>query len=79
MEINDEAMEELKIANRNRIGQEIADMRNRHGLTLNQLSELSGVSMQNLTKIEHGRYNVSIDILGKVAAAMGAIVTIAEE
>ena len=79
MEINDEAMEELKIANRNRIGQEIADMRSRHGLTLNQLSELSGVSMQNLTKIEHGRYNVSIDILGKVAAAMGAIVTIAEE
>lgn len=59
-----------------RIGLLIKTLRERKGYTLRQLSELSGVSVQNLTKIEHGRYNVSIDILGRISAALGAQITI---
>lgn len=59
-----------------RIGLLIKTLRERKGYTLSQLSELSGVSVQNLTKIEHGRYNVSIDILGRISTVLGAQITI---
>lgn len=57
---------------RERIGKQIAELRKNKGLTLQQLENLSGVSMQNITKIEHGRYNVSIDILSKLCNALGS-------
>lgn len=63
---------------RERIGQQVAELRARRGMTLRQLAEKSGVSSQNITKIEHGRYNVSIDILDKVASALGAQLEIEE-
>lgn len=63
---------------RERIGQQIAELRQKKGLTLKQLAELSGVTFQNITKIEHGKYNVSIDILTKVCNALGAEITIKE-
>lgn len=53
-----------------RIGAMIAARRTELGYSLRGLSELCGVSYQNITKIEHGRYNVSIDILGKIADAL---------
>lgn len=59
-------MSEEKYANRLRIGQKIAELRQEKGLTVRQLGEMSGVSYQNITKIEHGKYNVSIDLLTKV-------------
>ena len=63
---------------REQIGQQIAGLRQKKGLTLKQLAEASGVTSQNLTKIEHGKYNVSIDILTKVCIALGAEITIKE-
>ena len=62
--------------NREYIGQRVADIRQMKGLSIRQLAELSGVSAQNITKIEHGRYNVSIDILGKICKAFGCKVEI---
>ena len=59
-------IEEEKNFNRLRIGQKIAELRQEKGLTVRQLGEMSGVSYQNITKIEHGKYNVSIDLLTKV-------------
>lgn len=56
--------------NRIRIGIMLTEARNKKGYTLRQLAEVSGVSSQNLTKIEHGKYNVSIDILGKICNAL---------
>lgn len=63
-------MSEEKNLNRLRIGQKIAALRKEKGLTVRQLADLCGVSAQNITKIEHGRYNVSIDILGKICEAL---------
>lgn len=59
-----------KYVNRKRIGTMMAEARRRQGLTVRELAERSGVSYQNITKIENGRYNVSIDILGKLCKAL---------
>ena len=53
------------------IGRQIAELRARRGLSIRQLSEMCGVNFANISKIENGRYNVSIDILGKVCDALG--------
>ena len=60
------------MTNRERIGIQIATLRNEKGYTVRGLAELSGVSSQNITKIENGKYNVSIDILSRVAKALDA-------
>lgn len=56
---------------RERIGKMVAETRNSKGYTIRGLAELCGISYQNITKIENGKYNVSIDILSKVANALG--------
>lgn len=57
--------------NREYIGKRVAEIRQAKGLSIRQFADLCGVSAQNITKIEHGRYNVSIDILGKICEALG--------
>lgn len=64
---------------RERIGHGIAELRKSKGLTLKQLAEISGITFQNITKIEHGRYNVSIDILAKLCDVLGATIEIAKK
>ena len=61
---------------RERIGQRIAQLRKEKGLSLRQLSEQCGVTFQNINKIESGRYNVGIDILGRIADALGVEIKI---
>lgn len=62
--------ERARYVNRMRVGAFIADARKKQGLTVRELAERSGVSYQNITKIENGKYNVSIDILGKLCKAL---------
>lgn len=64
--------------NREYIGKRIAEIRQAKGLSIRQLADLCGVSAQNITKIEHGRYNVSVDILGKICKALGYRVDLVE-
>jgi transcriptional regulator with XRE-family HTH domain len=61
--------EEQKYENRLRIGGQVAAIRKEKGLTIRELADRCGVSFQNITKIENGKYNVSIDILGKICNA----------
>lgn len=61
------------------IGQQLAALRNKQGLTTRQLADMCGVTYVNISKIEHGRYNVSIDILQKVCDALGADIRIIEK
>lgn len=63
-------------ANRKRIGLLVAEARKAKKLSIRKLADLCGVSFQNVTKIENGRYNVSIDILSKICDALGYKVTI---
>lgn len=56
---------------REEIGGELQTLRVQKGLTVRELGDACGLAFTTISKIENGRYNVSVDILGKVADAMG--------
>lgn len=62
--------------NRDYVGKRIAEIRQAKGLSIRQLAEACGVNFANIYKIENGKYNVSIDILGKICEALGCRVDI---
>ena len=53
------------------IGQRIAQLRAEAGMSQARLAELTGMAQPHIARIEAGRYSVGIDILGKIAAALG--------
>lgn len=61
---------------REQIGQRIAQLRKEKGLTILELSEITGLDNSNIGKIEKGKYNVGIDILGRIADALGVEIKI---
>lgn len=65
--------------NRERIGLQVAELRNKRGYTTRQLAELSGLNHSNITKIEKGAYNASVDILSKLLSPLGAEIAIKEK
>jgi transcriptional regulator with XRE-family HTH domain len=65
--------------NREYIGKRIAEIRQAKGLSIRQLAEACGVNFANIYKIENGKYNVSIDILGKICEALGCRIDVVEE
>ena len=72
-------MEDSKTTYRADIGRQVSELRAKRGLSTRQLAELCGVNFANIGKIERGSYNVSIDILGKACAALGARIKIESE
>ena len=65
--------------NREYIGKRIAEIRQAKGLSIRQLAEACGVNFANIYKIENGKYNVSVDILGKICEALNCRIDIVEE
>ena len=65
--------------NREYIGKRIAEIRQAKGLSIRQLAEACGVNFANIYKIENGKYNVSVDILGKICKALNCRIEIVEE
>ena len=53
------------------VGIQIRRERKRQGLSGKQLAERAGFSEPTINKIENGRWNVSIDILENICAALG--------
>lgn len=68
-----------KESERRRIGLRIAELRKAKGLTQAQLAEKTGFSQSNIGRIETGKYSVGLDVLAKIADALGAKVEIKEE
>ena len=66
----DELEPELAIINA------IVDARKEMGLTQKQLSELTGITQADISKLENGNANPSIKTLQRLAAAMGKKVKI---
>jgi transcriptional regulator with XRE-family HTH domain len=58
--------------NRLRIGQQLASAREAKGLTQQQVADLTGLQRPHIARAEGGRYNVGIDVLAKITAAIGA-------
>lgn len=56
---------------RERIGKRIAEIRKSKGVSQAKLSELTGIAPGNIVRIETGRYSTGIDLLSKIADALG--------
>lgn len=52
------------------IGKRIEYLRCREGLTQQQLPEKAGLTLANIRNVELGRYNVTVDVLDKIAQAL---------
>lgn len=67
MELNNERI---------RIGNRLREIRESQGLTTTQLGERCGLTQSTISKVENGKWSVSLDILSKVCEALGAKVEI---
>ena len=63
-------------ANRLHVGRQITAAREAVGMTQVQLSESTGIYQSNINRIEKGKYNVGLDILSKISAALGCEIVI---
>ena len=63
---------------RKRIGNRIRELRKNKGIDAKELACRIGINSSNLCRIEQGYYSVGIDILTKIASALGAKVDIVE-
>lgn len=61
---------------RKRIGIEVAKLRTEAGMSARTLSSLCGLDTANISKIENGKYNVSIDILSRLLEPLGGTIKI---
>lgn len=53
------------------IGQRIQELRKEQGMTQTQLAEKCGMKQPNIARIEAGTYATSIDVLSRIAEALG--------
>jgi len=56
---------------RARIGGIIRQIREERGMEAQDLARLAGIDAANLSRIENGKYSVGLDILSKIATALG--------
>ena len=52
-------------------GTKMQEARKRADIDLDQLSAYTGIKMRNLENIENGKFDVSIDMIGNIADALG--------
>ena len=64
---------------RERIGLRIRKIRAEKGLTQKQLADATGLMQQNIARIETGRYSTGIDILSRIADALGCTIEFNEK
>jgi transcriptional regulator with XRE-family HTH domain len=70
---------EIELAARRAIGSRIAELRKQRGLTQQELAEASGILCNNISRVEAGRYNVTLDTLSKLAAALSVTLELTEK
>ena len=57
---------------RKAIGDSIRTMRTAKGWEQDQLAQIAGITTANIRSVEAGKYAVNIDVLNKIAVALGA-------
>jgi DNA-binding XRE family transcriptional regulator len=60
-----------KQGERSRIGEKIRQIREEKGIEAKDLARLAKIDAANLSRIEKGKYSVGLDILSKLASALG--------
>lgn len=63
---------------RDRIGQRIAQLRKLAGLSQEQLSERAGLQRTHISRIEAGKYAVTLETIQAIAEALGMTVDIVD-
>lgn len=61
-----------------RIGTRIRELRKEKNIEAKMLAQIANIDAANLSRIEQGRYSVGLDILSKIAFALGAKVELVE-
>lgn len=56
---------------RRAIGAALKTARKEQGLTIRQVEEMTGIANNHISRIENGKYNVTIDTVALIAAALG--------
>lgn len=67
------------VSPRQMMGNTIAHVRMRNGMTQEELAGAAGITAANVRNIEAGKYNVNIDVLSKIANALGDDLVITSE
>jgi len=62
-----------------RIGQRIRELRHKRGMFQSQLAEISGITNVNVSRIEAGKYSAGLDVLAKIASALGCDIDFIEK
>ena len=76
--MTDEQKQEKKQAINQRMGQRIATLRKLAGLSQEQLAERAGIGRGHLSRIEAGKYEVTLWIVQAIAEALGMTVDIVD-
>lgn len=83
IELNSEGEAEIidinPIDDRERLGLRLMEIRKLKKMSQQEVADIAGITRYNLSRIECGRYNVSIDILSRVCSAVGASLAIETE
>ena len=58
-------------ATREEISQQLREVRKSQGMTQESLADRVGTKKSNISRLESGRYNPSLDFLVKVAGGLG--------
>ncbi len=53
------------------IGSTICNLRKQHGISQTELSEISGVSLPSISRVERGKETIRLDVLVKILNALG--------
>ena len=64
--------EQIIYDKRKAMGESIRTMRTAQGWEQEQLAQIAGITAANVRSIEAGKYAVNIDVLNKIAMALGA-------
>ena len=70
--IDNMAKDKIIYDKRKTMGESIRAMRTAKGLEQEQLAQIAGITTANIRSVEAGKYAVNIDVLNKIAGAMGA-------
>lgn len=58
-------------ATREEVAQQLREVRKSQGMTQESLADCVGTKKSNISRLESGRYNPSLDFLVKVAGGLG--------
>lgn len=68
--------EEQRHFTRVRIGRQLAGLRRESGMTQKEVAERAGIRHEHLSRIEAGRYAVTLETVQAIAEALGASVEV---